>query len=334
MGADSAPAEKLDVTGNIKVSGTVDGVDIAARDHAKYLNSEAIAAVEGEATLDLAGDVTIAANKSLTVDTSTLFVDGVNHRVGIGLTGPRTTLELATGNSAFIAQKSGSTGFSISSYWPSLALNMWHTGAEWKALGAGYVGLWNQNPGTGKMVFGTSLAAAGAGDLLGANPVGADMEIAPGGFVTLINTTTSAWIQSLRLKAANMAADNMLYFSIGQWPSNYNECALGFKYVGAGSTSNRMDFWFYGLPALLSLEATGRVGIGKVGGMAAMLHIDQAASGAAIPVLTLDQADISDGFINFIGSDRGIIAAATASLKSVRVELGGVVYRLALYVDA
>ncbi|KKM70519.1 hypothetical protein LCGC14_1439940, partial [marine sediment metagenome] len=75
------------------------------------------------------------------------------------------------------------------------------------------------------------------------------------------------------------------------------------------------------------------VGI-KITAPLAKLHIDQATSDAAIPVLTLDQADISEGFINFIGSDRGVITGATNSLKSVRVELGGVVYRLALFVDA
>jgi len=37
--------------------------------HAKYTDAEAITAVEGEATLDLAGDVTIAATKSLATDT-------------------------------------------------------------------------------------------------------------------------------------------------------------------------------------------------------------------------------------------------------------------------
>jgi hypothetical protein len=48
--------------------GLVDGIDVAARDHAKYLDSEAIAAVEGELTLVLAGDVTIDGAKSLSVD--------------------------------------------------------------------------------------------------------------------------------------------------------------------------------------------------------------------------------------------------------------------------
>ena len=63
-------------------------------------------------------------------------------------------------------------------------------------------------------------------------------------------------------------------------------------------------------------------------------HFDQPTADAAIPVLALDQADISEGFINFIGSDRGVIAGATASDVSVRVELDGTVYRLALYADA
>lgn len=41
----------------------------AAPHHARYIDTEAIAAIEGEATLDLAGDVTIAADKSLSVNT-------------------------------------------------------------------------------------------------------------------------------------------------------------------------------------------------------------------------------------------------------------------------
>jgi len=85
---------------------------------------------------------------------------------------------------------------------------------------------------------------------------------------------------------------------------------------------------------VLRIDSTGKVSIGANLTPLAKLHIDQATNDAAIPVLSLDQADISDGFINFIGSDRGVIAAATASLKSVRVELAGVIYRLALYVDA
>lgn len=63
--------------------------------------SEAITAVQGEATLDLTGDVTIASGKDFTVDTDTLHVDSTNDRVGIGTTSPEADLNVvssATGN--------------------------------------------------------------------------------------------------------------------------------------------------------------------------------------------------------------------------------------------
>lgn len=78
----------------------------------------------------------------------------------------------------------------------------------------------------------------------------------------------------------------------------------------------------------------GRFAVGGTVAALAQMHVDQSVNDAAIPALILDQADISEGFINFIGSDRGVITGATNSLESVRVEIGGVVRRLALYVDA
>jgi len=45
----------------------------------------------------------------------------------------------------------------------------------------------------------------------------------------------------------------------------------------------------------------GNVGIGTTA-PGAKCHIDQSSTSGAIPVLSLDQADISDGFINFIGA--------------------------------
>ena len=55
---------------------------------------------------------------------------------------------------------------------------------------------------------------------------------------------------------------------------------------------------------------------------------------AVVPVIQLDQDDVSEGFIEFLGSDRGVITGATNSVESVRVELNGVVRRIALYANA
>ena len=61
-----------------------------------YSDANAIAAVEGEATLDLTGDVTVA-NKKLTVDTTTLVVNAPSYtnRVGIGTATPSVELDVA-----------------------------------------------------------------------------------------------------------------------------------------------------------------------------------------------------------------------------------------------
>jgi len=63
-----------------------------------YADADAIAAVEGEATLALTGDVTIAAGKGLTVDGTTLHVDAANDRVGIGTASPATALHVEGAN--------------------------------------------------------------------------------------------------------------------------------------------------------------------------------------------------------------------------------------------
>lgn len=58
-------------------------------------DSDFVSAVEAEPTLALTGDVTIAANKGLTVDTNTLHVDATNNRVGIGTTSPSQELDVS-----------------------------------------------------------------------------------------------------------------------------------------------------------------------------------------------------------------------------------------------
>jgi len=82
-------------------------------------------------------------------------------------------------------------------------------------------------------------------------------------------------------------------------------------------------------------EANGHCAINDLASIAlAQLTVKQESTTAALPVLRLDQQDISEGCIDFIASARGAISSSTSSVQSVRVELNGVIYRLALYADA
>ena len=83
----------------------------------------------------------------------------------------------------------------------------------------------------------------------------------------------------------------------------------------------------------MTIRHNQRVGIGDQT-PDGQLDVEQSNASGAIPVLELTQADESDGFINFVGSDRGAIAGTTNSVGSVRAEINGTVYRLALYADA
>ena len=61
--------------------------------------------------------------------------------------------------------------------------------------------------------------------------------------------------------------------------------------------------------------------------------IAQSNNALGVETLALTQADESEGFINFIGSDRGSMGG-TLSNGSVRVEMNGIICRIALYPDA
>ena len=60
---------------------------------------------------------------------------------------------------------------------------------------------------------------------------------------------------------------------------------------------------------ILNCEGTGRVGIGKLGGLLGKTHIDQSSASGAIPVLFLDQGDASEQaiLISYNGADVDMI---------------------------
>jgi hypothetical protein len=67
---------------------------------------------------------------------------------------------------------------------------------------------------------------------------------------------------------------------------------------------------------------------------ASVVRILQDHTSGFAACLELDQDDASEGFIDFVGSDRGVISSSSSSARSVRVEWNGTVYRIALYADA
>ena len=135
----------------------------------------------------------------------------------------------------------------------------------------------------------------------------------------------------------------------------YNDAAGGYahsiktRHNGGGENGNAIDFYTHhygtdGIDALgtrrvMTIDGTGNVGIGTVS-PTANLHIDQSSATGAKPVLSLDQADISDGFINFIGTSAGSTAGPISTLTTagslggfVRVEINGTQKWMPFYGD-
>ena len=106
-------------------------------------------------------------------------------------------------------------------------------------------------------------------------------------------------------------------------------------YFGRSDIFQSFDIINQAATNLFRLRANGNCAINDPTSVQlAQLSVRQASTTAAIPVLRLDQQDISEGCIDFIASARGAISSSTSSVQSVRVELNGVIYRLALYADA
>lgn len=110
--------------------------------------------------------------------------------------------------------------------------------------------------------------------------------------------------------------------------SGYAAGATRFRDLNIGDGKNTSIAFFDG--------SAGSVGIGTIV-PTAKTHIDQASTTAAIPVLTLDQADLSEEFINFVGTvgtGNSIEAVGAKSLTTthfLRMQIDGVGY---VYVPA
>jgi len=76
------------------------------------------------------------------------------------------------------------------------------------------------------------------------------------------NTASAAYVPGFTVLAPNLTAGQATYFSFGHDASTNNLASILFTYAGSGSTSNRLDYNFFGGNPLMSILANGNVGIG------------------------------------------------------------------------
>jgi len=105
--------------------------------------------------------------------------------------------------------------------------------------------------------------------------------------------------------------------------NNQNQIVIGYNATGIGSNSVVL-----GNDSIVTTALKGNVGIGTTT-PTAKLHVDQSSTTAEIPVLTLDQADISEEMISFettIGTGNAIEAVGAKTLTTthfIKVTLPG-----------
>ena len=85
----------------------------------------------------------------------------------------------------------------------------------------------------------------------------ADVANASGAVVTITNTNSAASANVLTALTPNMGTNDTTYFNFGKANSTRNLAAIGFKYVGSGSTSNAFTIAFYGIGNQFSVNANG-----------------------------------------------------------------------------
>lgn len=107
---------------------------------------------------------------------------------------------------------------------------------------------------------------------------------------------------------------------VGVDSNNANRSTAGFRATqvgaaGVGNVPSKLELVAANNVAIVALDESQNVGVGITTAIAAKLHVDQSSTTAAIPVLYLDQADVSEEVIWI----RGTSSAATADQSLVDV---------------
>jgi len=123
----------------------------------------------------------------------------------------------------------------------------------------------------------------------------------------------------MELQINGVNADGYLKIIGGTTPAKTGEIRVGNSQMTVQTTTNHPLLLGINSTEAMRINTDRTIGIGTTTAGEALLHIDQSASGAAIPALKLDQADISEEFIRFIGTaavsdiTQSVVAEASVS---------------------
>ena len=151
-----------------------------------------------------------------------------------------------------------------------------------------------------------------------------DINNTTGGSMTLRRVDTS-------VTADDLIGQIMFYAADTSTTTNFTPAAIR-AYASNTITTDinpgYLTFWTTptGVAGVLTerirINSAGNVGIGTTGPLA-KLHVDQSSTTGAVPVLTVDQADISEEFVRFIGTsanavlNQSIVEAADVTTATI-----------------
>lgn len=171
----------------------------------------------------------------------------------------------------------------------------------------------------------------------------------------LVEMKVTSGFADFKCASTDAAGGGRFEFESGDGGANSIAGQFGSSYVAVSEYTNKMVFQTFGRDIALSaydtgdeihfytggrtsafrrvtIDGTGQVGI-KTSTPAAQLHVDQISTTAAIPVLYLDQADVSEEMIEFnttIGTGNAIEAVGAKTLTTthfIKVTLPGALTR-------